>query len=126
MGIPKKAISIVRPGGSLIAAGTKTLEVRRWHPPLQLGENLLVVESNRFLQGEDEDQGAAVAIVRVTAVRPFCKFDMAAACASSFEEGWLAWELNDVRSLPFPIPMAARRKIYEAELPDDFLTAQNS
>ncbi|MGD9540627.1 ASCH domain-containing protein [Methylocystis sp.] len=124
MGIPIKAISVVRPGGSLIAAGKKTLEVRRWHPLLQLGENLLVVENNRFLKGEDEDQGAAVAIVRVTAVRPFCKFDMALACASSFEEGWLAWVLSDVRSLAFPIPVAARRKIYEVELPDDFPTAQ--
>jgi len=126
MGISIKAISIVRPSGSLIAAGKKTLEIRRWHPPLQLGENLLVVENNRFLKGEDEDQGAAVAVVRVTAVRPFCAFDMASACASSFEEGWLAWELSDVRSLAFPIPMVAKRKIYEVELPDDFLTMQKS
>jgi len=60
---------------------------------LQLGENLLVVENNRFLKGEDEDQGAAVAIVRVKAVRPFCKTDMASACASSLEQGgWVGIE----------------------------------
>lgn len=116
-----KAISIVRPGGSLIAAGKKTLEVRRWRPLLPFGENLLVVENDRYLEGEDEDNGAAVAIVRVAAVRPFTESDMTAACASRFEEGWLAWELDDVRPLAVPIPAPARRKIYEVELPDDCL-----
>lgn len=65
IGIRTKAISIVRPGGGLIATGKKTLEVRRWHPRLQLDENLPVVENDRYLEGDDEDHGAAVAIVRV-------------------------------------------------------------
>jgi hypothetical protein len=126
MGIRIKTISIVRPGGSLIASGKKTLEVRRWDHGLPPSEDLLVVENNRFLKGEDEDHGAAVAIVRVKAVRPFTRLDMAAACASTFEEGWLAWELSDVRSLAKPIPMPAKRKIYEVELSDNFLLAQSS
>lgn len=89
-----KAISIVRPGGSLIAAGKTTLEVHRWRPLLPFGESLLIVESNCFLEGEDEDRGAAVAIVRVA-----------------------AWELDDVRPLAAPIPAVARRRIYDVELP---------
>ena len=122
MGILVKALSIVRPGGSLIAAGKKTLEIRRWRPLLLPGENLLIVENSRFLKGEDEDQGTAVAIVRVRAVRPFTKLDLVAAFASDFEEGWLAWELSAVRSLADPIPAPAKRKIYQIELPDNFST----
>lgn len=105
----------------MIAAGKKMLEVRRWRPSLPFGENLLIVENDRFLEGADEDRGVAVAIVRVKAIRPFTESDMAAACASAFEEGWLAWKLHDVRPLAVPIPAAARRRIYDVELPDDCL-----
>ena len=116
-----KAISIVRPGGSSIAAWKKTLEVRRWRPLSPFGENLLIVENDHVLEGEDEDHGAAVAIVRIAAVRPFTESDMAAACASRFEDGWLAWELEDVRPLAAPIPAVARRGIHEVALPDGCL-----
>lgn len=125
MGILVKALSIVRPGGSLIAAGKKTLEIRRWRPRLLLGEDLLIVENSRFLKDGDEDRGAAVAVVRVRAIRPFTRLDLVAACASDFEEGWLAWELSDVRSLANPIPVPAKRKIYEVELPEHFSTYES-
>lgn len=57
------------------------------------------MENERFLHndGDEDDNGTAVAIVRVRAVRPFLLADMQAACASYFEDGWLAWELSDVR-----------------------------
>ncbi|MBC8716586.1 hypothetical protein [Ochrobactrum sp. Marseille-Q0166] len=41
---------------------------------------------------------------------------LAAACASSFEDGWFAWELSDVRPLAKPIPALAARKIYELDI----------
>lgn len=112
-----KALSIVHPGGSRIACGEKTLEVRRWHPELEPFEDLLIVENGRFLHldGEEDAEGMAVAIVRVKAVRPFVLADMPAACGNYFEEGWLAWELQDVRPLTPPVRMRAARGIYEAD-----------
>lgn len=112
-----KALSIVRPGGSRIASGEKALEVRRWQPNLRTDEDLLIVENNRFLRNEsdEDDTGRAVAIVRVAKVRPFAPEDMAAACASYFEEGWLAWELVDVRPLSSTINIKAARGIYELD-----------
>lgn len=50
------------------------------------------MENERFLHsdGDEDDNGTAVAIVRLKAVRPFILADMQAACASYFEDGWLA------------------------------------
>lgn len=90
-----KAISIVAPSGRRIASGEKTLEVRRWLPNLDAGEDLLIVENQRFLEkdGDYDPDGYAVALVRIGRVRPFTRDDMKAACASYFEDGWLAWEI---------------------------------
>lgn len=112
-----KALSIVRPGGSLIAAGRKTLEVRRWSPDLHPSEDLLIVENGRFLHrdGEEDEDGVPVALVRVMGVRPFILDDMAAACAGSFEEGWLAWQLGHVRPLRTDKRVRAARRLYEVD-----------
>lgn len=93
------------------------LEVRRWHPDLDPCEDLLIVENGRFLHtyGDEDDDGIAVAIVCVKAVRPFVLTDMQAACASYFEEGWLAWELSDLRSVKHRAAIRAARGIYEVD-----------
>ncbi|WP_454844646.1 ASCH domain-containing protein [Pseudomonas veronii] len=92
-------------------------EVRRWHPDLDASEDLLIVENGRFLHndGDEDDNGTAVAIVRVKAVRPFILADMQAACASYFEDGWLAWELSDIRPVTHPVTIRAARDIYEVD-----------
>lgn len=115
---PMKALSIVAPAGTQIAAGIKTLEIRRWKPDLGPHEDLLIVENTRFLltDGDEDQDGRAVALVRVGAVRPFVPADMQAACASSFEAGWLAWELHDIRRLSRAVPVLAARGIYEVAL----------
>nr|WP_256591031.1 ASCH domain-containing protein [Pseudomonas sp. ERMR1:02] len=108
---------MVRPNGGRIASGEKTLEVRRWHPDLDPSEDLLIVENGRFLHtdGDEDNDGIVVAIVRVKAVRPFVLADMQAACASNFEDGWLAWELSDIRPVTQPVTMRAARGIYEVD-----------
>lgn len=113
-----KALSVVAPGGLKIAAGLKTLEVRRWVPDLRADEDLLIVENNHFLRknGEQDQDGRAVAIVRVASVRPFVPADTEAACANSFEEGWLAWELTHIRRFSWGAPVLAARGIYEVPL----------
>ena len=102
------------PNGCKIATGKKKLEVRRWKPDLTPKEDLLIVENGRFLQRENEEDqdGRAVAVVKVTAVRAFLFSDMEAACASYFEEGWLAWELSDIRPISKTIVVRAARGIY--------------
>ena len=50
-----KALSIVAPSGLRIANGLKTLEVRRWSPSLRPDEDLLIVENNRFLRADGEE-----------------------------------------------------------------------
>lgn len=112
-----KALSIVRPGGSRIASGRKTLEVRRWAPALHPSDDLLIVENGRYLRrdGDEDPDGTPVAVVWVTAIRPFTLADMAAACASTFEDGWLAWELADIRPVRAAVKLRAARGIYEVE-----------
>lgn len=110
-----KALSIVAPSGARISSGMKTLEVRRWAPNLHPDEDLMIVENSRFLHndGDEDPDGKAVAIVRVAAVRPFQISDMAAACASYYEDGWLAWELTHIRPISCSQPVLAARGIYD-------------
>lgn len=110
-----KALSIVAPNGSRIASGQKTLEIRRWAPAISPGEDLLIVENRRFLHqdGETDPDGRAVALARVAGWRAFTPADMAAACASRFEPGWLAWQLTHIRPLPPGPPLLAARGLYE-------------
>jgi ASCH domain len=114
-----KALSVVHPSGTKIARGEKTLEVRRWRPDLSPAEDLLIVENHRFLRndGDRDDDGRAVAIVRVKAVRPFTPDDMKVACASYFEDGWLAWVLDDIRPVTSVGPVPAERGVYEVDFP---------
>ncbi|WP_240478625.1 ASCH domain-containing protein [Pseudomonas cremoricolorata] len=113
-----KALSIVHPSGTRIANGEKTLEIRRWAPDLQPDEDLLIVENRRFLnvEGDEDADGRAVAIVRVKAVRPFRVQDIPAACASYHEPGWLAWELSDVRPVCCAEPVLAARGLYDVQV----------
>lgn len=81
-------------------------------------EDLLIVENQHYLSSDralDAD-GLAVAIVKIGNVRPFTRSDMKAACASSYEEGWLAWEIIDVRPFSKPFRALAARKIYELDI----------
>lgn len=112
-----KALSIVRPNGRRIALAEKTIEVRRWRPLLTSAEDLLIVENGRFLHhdGDEDGDGEAVAIVRVRSVRPFTLSDMNAACASVFEDGWLAWELFEIRPITIAQHVRAARGIYEVD-----------
>ncbi|WPD77406.1 hypothetical protein OGM23_08695 [Dickeya fangzhongdai] len=59
-----KALSIVRPAGTQIANGLKTLEIRRWQPEIRAGEEILLVENEHFLTVDgQEDVGTAVTII---------------------------------------------------------------
>jgi len=57
-----EALSIVRPSGTRIAEGKKTLEIRSWLPPRLPLLNLLIVENGRRLdqEGDVDPEGIAV------------------------------------------------------------------
>lgn len=55
------ALSIVTPNGTRIAEGIKTLEVRSWVPTKLPIKDLLIVENQKFLvKDTDEEEGVAV------------------------------------------------------------------
>ena len=120
-----RALSIVSPGGARIATGLKTIEVRRWRPDLAPDEDLIIVQNVRYLmkEGDEDPDGRVVAIVRVGAVRPFTRADMQAACATTFEEGWLGWDLHTVRPVTSSPAVLAARRLYKLILPPDAVVA---
>lgn len=112
------AISIVAPSGSAIAAGAKTIEVRSWHPGQLPLLDLLVVENHRYLTVQDPEdvEGVAVAVVDVLEVHDWCPDEVAAACSSGWQPGYLAWSLSNVRPLVGKHRVPARRKLYEVSV----------
>lgn len=111
-----KALSIVRPYGTQIANGLKTLEIRRWQPEVRAGEEILVVENENFLTVEGQEEvGTAVAIITLGEIREFRRDDLVKSCSSYYEEGWLAWEIKTIRKIETPFLTRAARKLYEID-----------
>ncbi|GAA0589165.1 ASCH domain-containing protein [Paenochrobactrum glaciei] len=119
-----KALSVVSPSGRKIASGEKTIEVRRWLPDLSPDEDLLIIENDKYLTktGDTDPDGRAVAIVRVSLVRPFIMADMQPACASYFEQGWHSWILTNIRPISSAKKVLAARGIYEVDATEIFAT----
>ena len=114
-----KAVSVLHPGGTRIATGEKTIEVRPWRPDLAPNEDVVIVETHRRLEAEDDTDlnGRIVAVAKVKEVRPFTVGDMGRACALFFEDGQLAWELTEVIPVRPPRgPVTACRKLYELDV----------
>lgn len=113
-----KCLSIVSPGGSKIAKGEKTIEVRSWQPALEPTEDLLIVENNNYLRkdGDLDYKGVVVAIVKVKTVREYLKEDIPLACANRWDPGYYSWELCDVRPVSYDQKVLAARDIYELDL----------
>ena len=115
------ALSVVAPAGDLIRAGRKRLEIRQWKPATLPLNNLVIVQNQHRLSSTglcEDPAGIIVALVDVVTVREWRKEDLAAACAETWEDGWLAWELQNVRPLDRRGMVPARLRIYEIDLPD--------
>ncbi len=117
-----RALSIVAPSGSKIARGDKTLEVRRWTPDELPLRDLLIIENDRYLTepGATDPAGCAVALVDVVEVSGWRPDQVDEACASYWEEGWMAWRLENVRSVAHQGPVVAARKLYEVDVHLEF------
>lgn len=112
------ALSIVFPGGTNIALGKKTIEVRSWLPPSDFEGDLVIVENKKFLRedGDVDPEGIAVAIVKIKLTREYLETDIPAAMASRWEPGYYSWELTDVRPIKNSGKVLAARGIYNIEL----------
>jgi hypothetical protein len=118
------ALSVLAPAGDWIRAGRKAIEVRRWSPEKWPLRNLLIVQNSNRLSCDgltSDPDGKVVAMVDVAMVRPWQKDDLVASVSDIFEEGWLAWELQNIRPVDYPLPVSACRKIYEVELEQKYL-----
>lgn len=107
------ALSVVAPWGERISAGIKTIEVRSWRPIQLPIDDLLIVENQRRLTraGDTDADGRAVAVVRIAEVHVWSIEEAEAAC-STWETGWFAWVIENVRPIDPPFQVLAARKIY--------------
>ncbi|MEA1228341.1 ASCH domain-containing protein [Acinetobacter sp. IRS14] len=106
------ALSIVTPNGIRIAEGIKTLEVRSWVPTKLPIKDLLIVENQKFLvKDTDEEEG-----VDVDSIHAWRNDEIEPACATAWDEGYFAWVLRNVRPIKQPLKVLAKRKIYQVEL----------
>ena len=55
------------------------------------------------------------------AVRPWLKSDMKDSCASYYEDGWLAWELSNIRQVDYPCNVPAKLRLYDLDIDESLL-----
>ncbi|MEJ2801706.1 ASCH domain-containing protein [Comamonadaceae bacterium PP-2] len=112
------ALSIVAPHGKNIAEGRKTIEVRSWMPPRLPLRDVLIVENSVYLtqEGQIDPEGVGVALVDIDTAEPWRPSQVEATCSAGWQPGFFAWQLVNVRPLPFPQAVLAARKFYEVEL----------
>lgn len=112
------ALSIVAPYGDKIANGEKTIEVRSWLPPEVPLKNVVVVQNDKLLlkEGDEDENGVALALVDFVEVKPWKESEVVAACSSGFKEGYFGWRIENMRPINPPQKAVAKRKIYQIEL----------
>ncbi len=118
-----QALSVVSPSGSRIRKKRKTIEVRRWAPETLPIHDLVIVQNDTRLTDEspEDPAGRVVAIVDVLTVRDWTAEDLEASGATEFQEGFLAWELSNIRPLAYGQFVPAQLGIYELELEDRYI-----
>lgn len=117
-----RALSVVTPAGSRIRSGRKTIEVRQWRPDELPLRDLLIVENDIRLSRSDvteDPNGRVVALVDVVAVTDWIEDHLAASCAPYWDDGWLAWHLENIRPVDLNDPVPAKRRLYELKLSEE-------
>jgi len=106
-----KALSVRQPWASLIANGSKTVELRRWKTSYR-GPLLICASANKQGKGP---KGVAVATVDLVDIRPATTDDTADACCQP-ESGEFAWCLANAHPIT-PFPVKGKLSIFEVESP---------
>ncbi len=111
-----KALSVVKPWGTMIADEIKSLEVRGWVPEQLPMLSVALVQNNKRLtkNGDEDVDGEVVAVIDIVSCVPWVKEDckFSGCDESEFEDGWLAWRLSNIRKLNNPVSATAKRKFY--------------
>lgn len=111
-----KAFSVVSPWGEMITSGKKSLEIRSWQPESLPMRNVALVQNDVRLvkEGQEDSNGFVIAIIDIVGSKPWIKKEcnIAGCDESEFENGYLAWELANVRRLAEPVNVVAKRKFY--------------
>jgi len=100
-----KALSVVQPYPSWIAAGIKTIETRTWKTDFR-GRILICASMTKqiipspfwqaVLQGHEFPKGVALCTAEILDCRPMTTLDQALACCEYYE-GAFSWVLGNVR-----------------------------
>lgn len=120
------ALSIVTPAVQRIIRGAKRTEIRSWRPISVPLRNLALMENENYLRIEGaEEEGLLRAVADVVGVHAWTQ-EEALADRKTWEPGYFAWELANVRELPVPIACIAKRRLYELvevrNLPPDLVS----
>jgi hypothetical protein len=118
-----QVLSVVAPAGSRIRSRRKTIEVRRWALDALPLRNLVIVQNDIRLTDENPEDatGRIVAVVDVVAIREWLAEDLEKSSATEFQEGFLAWELENIRPAAYHRFVPAKLGIYELDLDPKFL-----
>ena len=103
-----KAVSLLQPWASLIAAGAKKFETRSWSTTYR---GPLLICASRPL-------GVAVAVAWLSDCRLMQSTDWGegAACCEPYPRAW-AWVLTDICAIE-PFPVSGRLSLFHPPLPD--------
>jgi len=106
-----KAISVKQPWASMIAAGEKTVETRRWATGYRGPIAIVSCKKPPIVPA-----GCVLAVADLVDCRPMCKKDEAAARCAVYP-GAYAWVLRNIRSIE-PFPVRGRLGLYEVDVAD--------
>ena len=106
-----KALSVRQPWASLIADGTKTIELRRWKTSYR-GPLLICASAHKQGRGP---KGVAVAVVDLTDIRPATISDTALACCEP-DNGEFAWVLENAHLIT-PFPVKGKLSVFSVAFP---------
>lgn len=117
-----QAISILNPAVENILNGSKSIEIRSWHPETMPLNNVILVQNEKYLKNQmDVDFGVAMAIVDFVSVREwlyedYLRQNQDTTLNKPWFSGYFVWEIKNVRPLHKPIPCLARKGIYTLDL----------
>ena len=123
-----RTLAVRQPWATLIAEGTKTVEVRTWRTAYR-GPLLIVASGKPYKLHDDAGQLVTlptqiqVCTVDLIDCRPFLRADLPASCLSEYDTGFYAWHLANPRHVR-PVPHKGKLSIYRTpegceHLPDD-------
>ena len=127
-----KALSVRQPWATLIAEGSKAVEVRSWRTPYR--GPLLICSASKMADGytvDDEDyfpRGAAVCVVQLCDVVPMVASAHAVAAdpidprdevLAADYSGLYAWLLSSPQVVQPFIPVKGKLNLFDVDLPPD-------